>query len=126
MRLMILAAILTLGGCASPTAPTGPDAGYPLDPTHVISELQAEWCAALGTHCTVWISDAHPEWAAWVNIHIPGDNRVFWNPRVLEWPDRAWATSCRMAHEAAHVAGAHDEEEATRVASEVTGQQCRL
>jgi hypothetical protein len=63
---------------------------------------QHYWCEEItGSMCSVRVSAAHPEFAAWVEWRMHPPN-ILWNDRVLT--DRQfWITDPRLAHEACHL-----------------------
>jgi hypothetical protein len=88
---------------------------------------QSEWCQKIaGKDCGILLADPWPyDYTAWVNW-ADGEAYpvVFWNQEVLHnWH---WFSTCRIAHEACHIAGIRDEDEADRCASEHTKRHCRF
>jgi hypothetical protein len=103
-RLMVaLVALVVPWGCGGGSSPVSPTSA-PLD-NELFASLEARqafWCESIvGRPCSVVLSSAHPEYAAWVDWSLKPPP-IFWNERVLT--DRQfWMTDPRMAHEACHL-----------------------
>jgi hypothetical protein len=99
----VLAAVAWGAGCGGGSSPLGPSQS-PVDNAiyTYLKARQDHWCMEIGGEgCSVLLSAAHPEYAAWVDWGL-SPPPVIWNERVLS--DRQfWITDPRMAHEACHL-----------------------
>lgn len=101
--LSTVAATLLTAACGSDFNPVGPG-GMPVDDPvfQYLEGRQQSWCERItGETCAVYVSVAHPTYAAWVDWRL-GEPAVFWNYRVLS-AEHSWITDPRMAHEACHL-----------------------
>ena len=118
-------AILALTACDKGLTTPDPVDCYPcLTPKSICEPLnngQKNWCNRIAGHpCNVLLTGTDKGWAAWVDWS--DDYTVYWNNDVVSNPH--WISECRMAHEACHITGLHDEVEADQCASRATRRNC--
>lgn len=98
-----MAAMLLAGACGGVPGLFAPPMIPVADDTFALLESrQHQWCETItGRTCTVRVSAAHSEYAAWVEWSVR-PAAILWNDRVLT-DRRFWITDPRLAHEACHL-----------------------